>query len=412
VTEGARLGLFQGFGIEIEYMIVDAASLDVASVADELITRAAGSLSNEIERGDARWSNELVAHVIEFKSNGPLPSLDGAAALFARQVHDANALLARDGRCLLPGGMHPWMDPEREMRLWPHGDDRIYSAFDRIFDCRGHGWSNLQSVHINLPFDGDEEFARLHGAIRAVLPVLPALAASSPIVDGRLTGLMDSRLAVYRRNCARVPSITGRVIPEAVFSRRDYEANILEPMWRDIAPLDPDAVLREEWLNARGAIARFDRMAIEIRVLDVQENPRADLAVVELVVATVRALTQGRWCDPRALRVLAVEPLAQLFDACVTDAERTPLGWARYLDLFDLGSAPVRTAGELWAAVALRLAGEGCLSASSQQVLDTVFSAGCLARRIAAACADGSRARMHAAYQRLAHCLASGEAFR
>jgi hypothetical protein len=66
----------------------------------------------------------------------------------------------------------------------------------------------------------------------------------------------------------------------------------------------------------------------------------------------------------------------------------------------------------LWAAVALRLAGEGCLSASSQQVLDTVFSAGCLARRIAAACADGSRARMHAAYQRLAHCLASGEAFR
>jgi gamma-glutamyl:cysteine ligase YbdK (ATP-grasp superfamily) len=298
------------------------------------------------------------------------------------------------------------------MRLWPHGDDQIYSAFDRIFDCRGHGWSNLQSVHINLPFDGDEEFARLHGAIRAVLPVLPALAASSPIVDGRLTGLMDSRLAVYRRNCARVPSITGRVIPEAVFSRRDYETNILEPMWRDIAPLDPDAVLREEWLNARGAIARFERMAIEIRVLDVQENPHADLAVVELVVETVRALTQGRWCDPRALRVLAVEPLAQLFDACVTDAERTPLGWARYLDLFDLGSAPVRTAGELWAAAAQRLAGEGCLSASSQQVLDTVFSAGCLARRIAAACADGSRARMHAAYQRLARCLASGEAFR
>jgi hypothetical protein len=70
VTEGARLGLLQGFGIEIEYMIVDAVSLDVASVADELITRAAGSLSNEIERGDACWSNELVAHVIEFKSNG------------------------------------------------------------------------------------------------------------------------------------------------------------------------------------------------------------------------------------------------------------------------------------------------------------------------------------------------------
>jgi gamma-glutamyl:cysteine ligase YbdK (ATP-grasp superfamily) len=304
------------------------------------------------------------------------------------------------------------MDPEREMRLWPHGDDAIYRAFDRIFDCRGHGWSNLQSVHINLPFDGDAQFALLHGAIRAVLPVLPAIAASSPIVDGRLSGLMDSRLAVYRRNCARIPSITGRVIPEAQFSRRDYELNILEPMWRDIAPLDPDAILREEWLNARGAIARFDRMAIEIRVLDVQENPHADLAVVELVVATVRALTEGRWSDPRALRVLAMDPLAELFDACVIDADRAPLAWARYLDLFDLGSGQVRTAGELWARLAQRLAGEGQLSTPAQQALEVVFSAGCLARRIAAACADGTRTRMHHTYQRLAHCLASGEAFR
>ena len=411
MTDAPVLGLFEGFGIEIEYMIVDALSLDVASVADDLITRAAGALSNEIERGDACWSNELVAHVIEFKSNGPLPSLAGATALFERQVHDANVLLADAGHCLLPGGMHPWMDPQREMRLWPHGDDQIYSAFDRIFDCGGHGWSNLQSVHVNLPFAGDAQFARLHAAIRAVLPVLPALAASSPIVDGRLTGQMDSRLSVYRANCARIPSITGRVIPEAVFSRRDYEANILEPMWRDIAPLDPDAILREEWLNARGAIARFDRMAIEIRVLDVQENPRADLAVVELVVETVRALSEGRWSDPRALRALALDPLAELFDACVIEAERAPLAWSRYLDVFDLGSGEVRHAGDLWACLAHRLAGEGYLSAPSQQVLETVFASGCLARRIAAACRDGSRTRMHAAYQRLAHCLASGEAF-
>ena len=50
-------------------------------------------------------------------------------------------------------------------------------------------------------------------------------------------------------------------------------------MYDDIAPLDPDAVLQHEWLNARGAIARFDRNTIELRVLDVQECPRADLAI-------------------------------------------------------------------------------------------------------------------------------------
>ena len=39
-------------------------------------------------------------------------------------------------------------------------------------------------------------------------------------------------------------------------------------MYRQIAPLDPDHVVQYEWLNSRGAIARFDRNAIEIRVID------------------------------------------------------------------------------------------------------------------------------------------------
>ena len=50
----------------------------------------------------------------------------------------------------------------------------MYEAYDRIFDCRGHGWANLQAVHLNLPFSGDEEFGRLHAAIRLVLPIMPA----------------------------------------------------------------------------------------------------------------------------------------------------------------------------------------------------------------------------------------------
>src|SRR5678809_520166 len=90
------------------------------------------------------------------------------------------------------------MNPERETRLWPHEDNEIYEAFDRVFGCTGHGWSNLQCTHLNLPFAGDAEFARLHAAIRLVLPIIPALAASSPILDSRLTGLMDTRLHCYR----------------------------------------------------------------------------------------------------------------------------------------------------------------------------------------------------------------------
>ena len=99
-------------------------------------------------------------------------------------------------------------DPDREARLWPHEYGPVYRAFDRIFGCRGHGWSNLQSTHLNLPFRGDEEFGRLHAAVRLVLPLLPALAASTPIVEGRVGRHLDTRMETYRHNAAKVPSVS------------------------------------------------------------------------------------------------------------------------------------------------------------------------------------------------------------
>ena len=98
------LHLFEGFGVELEYMIVDAATLDVAPVADRLISAAeAGrhvlgpapteAVEAEIERGPLAWSNELVLHVIEFKTNGPARALEPLAPLFQADVVAANALL-------------------------------------------------------------------------------------------------------------------------------------------------------------------------------------------------------------------------------------------------------------------------------------------------------------------------------
>src|SRR5258706_15402909 len=103
---------------------------------------------------------------------------------------------------------------------------------------------------------------------------------------------MDGRLDVYRTNSAKIPSIAGSVIPEPVFTHADYQREILERAYRDIAPYDPEGVLQHEFLNARGAIARFDRDAIEIRVLDIQECPKADLAIAAAIVAVLRSLVE------------------------------------------------------------------------------------------------------------------------
>ena len=268
------------------------------------------ALEGEISRGAMAWSNELARHVIELKTDGPVPTLSGVAERFAGEVGQIESRLAPLGACLMPAGMHPWMEPARDFALWPHGDRVIYEAFDRIFDCRGHGWSNLQSMHLNLPFAGDAQFGALHAAVRALLPRLPALAASSPFKEGRHAGWLDGRLEVYRDNAARVPSVTGVVVPEPIFTRADYLA-LLEKIYADLAPLDPAGTLRHEWVNARGAIARFDRDAIEIRVLDAQECPRADLAIAAAVSAVLRALCAPEQQAP--LRALETAPLAALF---------------------------------------------------------------------------------------------------
>ena len=189
--------------------------------------------------------------------------------------------------------MHPWMDPDHELKLWPHDYNPIYEVYNRIFDCRGQGWANLQWAHLNLPFASDDQFGRLHAAIRILLPLLPALAASSPVVAGALTGYADNRMRFYRHNSQRVPSLTGQVVPEVVFNCADYEQHIFQVMYRDIAPFDTDKILCHEWLNSRGAIARFDRHAIEIRVLDVQDVPAVDIAICEVIVAVFEICCVG-----------------------------------------------------------------------------------------------------------------------
>ena len=117
--------LFSRFGIEAEYMIVDRGSLAVKPIADRLIRAAAGSCDNEITRGSAAWSNELALHLIEIKTNGPVVSLKGLDDVFLESVRDANRLLQGEWAALLGSGMHPFMVPERETKLWPHGNAEI-----------------------------------------------------------------------------------------------------------------------------------------------------------------------------------------------------------------------------------------------------------------------------------------------
>jgi len=405
------LHLFQAYGVELEYMIVSSDSLSVLPIADRVMYDVAGAYESEIQQGDVSWSNELALHVIELKTSGPAVTLDGLAWRFQENVDRINSLLARHDARLMPTAMHPWMQPELELKLWPHQYNAVYEAFDRIFDCRGHGWANLQSVHLNLPFYGDQEFGRLHAAIRLVLPLLPALAASSPILEGKRSPWCDTRLEMYRHHARAVPQVCGQVIPEPAWTRDQYDRSIFQPLYAAIAPHDVEGILRREWLNARGAIARFDRGTIEIRLIDVQECPAADLAICQAAAAVLRALVDERWSSTKAQQAMPTESLAELLWQTIGNADQAVLEDAEFLRRFGVEGDVEITAGELWRRLLADcgLPGEG---AGSDDPLRLLLDEGPLARRILRRLGDApSHQRLVEVYGELSDCLAQGRMF-
>ena len=407
-----RIHLFQGYGIELEYMLVDRDTLKVKPVTDELIKHETGAYQSDFENGMVTWSNELVLHVVELKSTRPENNFNGLENAFAENVRRINAILASSNTMLMPTAAHPFMDPMNETKIWPHENNEVYIIYNKIFDCRGHGWSNLQSTHLNLPFYDDEEFAKLHAAVRLVLPLLPALCASSPILDGKLTGMMDTRLKYYKTNQAKMPSITGKIIPEAVFSKRNYLNTIYERIKTDIAPYDPEHVLNPVWVNSRGAIPRFDRGSIEIRIMDIQECPSADMAILALVIETIKALVNGKFIDFESQIKWKTDFLAQLLDKASEKAQHMVIDDPEYLSAFGF-TGKSATGAEMWRHIAWRLVQSGNVAvASARPEIDIILEQGTLSQRIEKALgSDVSKENISRVYRRLCDCLAQNKMF-
>lgn len=412
-----RYKAFSGYGIELEYMIVDSKTLAVQPISDFVLRDEAGTIKNELEFAKTCWSNELVKHVIELKTNGPAPLSGELAGLFHQDLQKINALLAERGCRIMPTAMHPLFNPQSGVKLWEHDDASIYDAYNRIFDCRGHGWSNLQSMHINLPFFDDAEFGRLHAAVRIVLPVLPGLAAASPLYEAKACGLRDNRLEFYRHNQKKIPAIAGHVIPERAWTQAEYHELVYRQINEQIKPHDPDGILEDVWLNSRGAIARFDRNAIEIRVLDIQESPRMDIAIAALVTTLVRSLYDGVWVPFEQQKQFDEVQMKPLFIETLTAGSDAVLKDERYLRIF--GQEAGISVQALWQAIYKRLEKPyEALLAPFKTEIEVLLGAGCLANRIlrrigikpgTAATPDPST--VIATYRELCDCAAQNRIF-
>ena len=400
--------LFEVYGIELEYMLVNNFNFKIAPIVDQLLTQKAGELTSDVDNGVIAWSNELVAHVIEIKTNGPTANLNSLSQSFHENVVEINTILKGLDSKLLPTACHPLMNPSTDTQLWKHSYSEVYDLYNRIFNCQGHGWSNVQSTHINLPFYDDAEFEKLHAAIRIILPLIPGLCASSPILEGKATGLKDTRLEYYKTNQKEIPEMTGLVIPEQVFSKVDYYATIFEPIKKAISPFDTKKILDHHFLNSRGAIARFDRNAIEIRLVDIQESPKADVAICVLIIEVLKLLVNESLTSLESQKKSTKQELFDILNPAITEAESYSISNKNYLELF--GVKDVSTVQNVWKHL-YELA-KPQIHESHYEAIDVILTEGTLSTRILKAMGnDYSEQHIRKVYSELAQCLEENNMF-
>ncbi|HET7229595.1 MAG TPA: glutamate-cysteine ligase family protein [Longimicrobium sp.] len=294
-AEGSGEKGYRAFGVagmELEYPTVDR-DLNVVSLVEPAFRILAGRGTSDVHLGALGFSNEIADHVFEVKTEAPVRSLREAEELLYEGVQRFGAVLRDefDAR-LMPTGMHPWFDPKKG-KLWSRSGGRVYHTYERLFDVYSHGWMNVQASHLNLPFGSERETLAMHTAAALLIPYLPAIAASTPMHDGDLTPYADSRLAWILEHQARIPESCGQLVPEYVESFGDYRRRILGPMYAALDRLPHDAsAIRHEFFNARGAVLKFSRKAMEVRVLDTQECVKMDAAIAAFVRAALKDLTR------------------------------------------------------------------------------------------------------------------------
>jgi glutathione synthase/RimK-type ligase-like ATP-grasp enzyme/gamma-glutamyl:cysteine ligase YbdK (ATP-grasp superfamily) len=307
---------FEVAGLELEYPTVDE-NLDVVALVEPAFRAMAGRGTSDIELDGAGFSNEIADHVFEVKTLEPVRSLRAAEDAIVGGIRRFSDVLKQEWSArLLPTAMHPWFDP-LDARLWTRSGLRIYTTYAQVFDIRTHGWMNVHATHLNLPFGDERETMAMHTAAALLLPYLPAIAASSPVHDGRLQPYADARLAWITQHQSRIPETGGRVVPEYVDSFGAYRREILQPMYDALDAFPHSEPIRHEFLNSRGAVLRFARRALELRVLDTQECVRMDVAIATFARAALRRLTQE--VLDGSITLPPHDVLVADFEACVRD---------------------------------------------------------------------------------------------
>jgi carboxylate-amine ligase len=179
-------------GIEEEFALLDPQTHRLIPAFERL--RDAGQADDVLVDAIA---GELISSEIEIRS-GRGADLEDAR----RRQHEARrrlfALAAREGMRLGATGTHPLSDyREQHIIDTPHYH-RVENGLKYV------AWrNNTFSLHVHVGVRGADRAVRVCDRLRPILPLLLAVSANSPYVDGMDSGLHSARTQIFTKSFPR-----------------------------------------------------------------------------------------------------------------------------------------------------------------------------------------------------------------
>jgi glutamate---cysteine ligase / carboxylate-amine ligase len=249
-------------GIEEEFALIDPGTLELAPRFELLRDSAASDpvLTESI-------AGELISSEIEIRS-GRGENAEDARARQADRRRRLFSLAASHGVALGSTGTHPLSD---------YRDQHIIDTdhYHRVEDGLKYvAWrNNTFSLHVHVGIRGADRAVQVCDRLRPVLPLLLAISANSPYVDGRDSGLHTARTQTFTKSFPRCG------VPDTFGSWAAW-AEYVDLLVRTRSIVE----FTQLWWSVR---PHHSFGTVEVRVCDAQSTGAESDALAELIVACV-----------------------------------------------------------------------------------------------------------------------------
>jgi len=250
-------------GIEEEFALLDPGTLELAPRFETL--RDAAQTDPVLAEAIA---GELISSEIEIRS-GRGDDAQDARERQADRRRRLFTLAASQGIALGSTGTHPVSDYRDQHVIDTDHYHRVEDGLKYV------AWrNNTFSLHVHVGVRGADRAVRVCDRLRPVLPMLLAISANSPYVDGMDSGLHTARTQTFTKSFPRCG------VPDVFGSWRAW-ADYVELLVRTGSIVE----FTQLWWSVR---PHHDFGTVEVRICDAQTTAQEADQLAALIVACVR----------------------------------------------------------------------------------------------------------------------------